>query len=71
MLRCFISLFYLVVQAIIVEFLGKFAKTEKLSWQLWLVSIGIGFIRLVAFPMADSKLKLYFENYVLQSSSYY
>ncbi|TYI12932.1 hypothetical protein ES332_A08G023500v1 [Gossypium tomentosum] len=39
----------IILQAIIVEFLGKFAKTEKLSWQLWLVSIGIGFI---SWPLA-------------------
>ncbi|KAE8697077.1 Calcium-transporting ATPase 12, plasma membrane-type [Hibiscus syriacus] len=38
-----------ILQAIIVEFLGKFAKTVQLSWQLWLVSIAIGFI---SWPLA-------------------
>ncbi|GKV20408.1 hypothetical protein SLEP1_g30539 [Rubroshorea leprosula] len=38
-----------VLQAIIVEFLGKFASTVKLSWKLWLVSIAIGFI---SWPLA-------------------
>lgn len=33
-----------VFQAIIVEFLGTFASTVPLSWQLWLLSILIGFI---------------------------
>ena len=46
------------LQVIIVQFLGKFAKTEPLSWKLWLISIAIGFVRLVAFTMADSKLKV-------------
>ncbi|OMO53213.1 Cation-transporting P-type ATPase [Corchorus capsularis] len=39
----------IVLQAIIVEFLGKFAKTVQLSWKLWLVSIAIGFI---SWPLA-------------------
>ncbi|KAJ4748002.1 Calcium-transporting ATPase [Rhynchospora pubera] len=38
-----------VLQAIIIEFLGKFTSTTRLSWQLWLVSIGIGF---VSWPLA-------------------
>ncbi|GLT28691.1 hypothetical protein SLA2020_036030 [Shorea laevis] len=38
-----------VLQAVIVEFLGKFASTVKLSWKLWLVSIAIGFI---SWPLA-------------------
>lgn len=38
-----------VLQAIIVEFLGKFAKTVKLSWELWLVSIAIG---VIGWPLA-------------------
>ncbi|KAL4383417.1 hypothetical protein GQ457_15G029490 [Hibiscus cannabinus] len=39
----------IILQAVIVEFLGKFAKTVQLSWQLWLVSIAIGFI---SWPLA-------------------
>lgn len=31
-----------VFQAVIVEFLGAFASTVPLSWQLWLFSIAIG-----------------------------
>lgn len=31
-------------QVIIVEFLGAFASTVPLSWQLWLLSILIGFV---------------------------
>ncbi|KAE8660295.1 Calcium-transporting ATPase 8, plasma membrane-type [Hibiscus syriacus] len=38
-----------ILQAVIVEFLGKFAKTVQLSWQLWLVSVAIGFI---SWPLA-------------------
>ncbi|KAL4384553.1 hypothetical protein GQ457_15G029500 [Hibiscus cannabinus] len=38
-----------ILQAIVVEFLGKFAQTVQLSWQLWLVSIAIGFI---SWPLA-------------------
>ncbi|KAJ3707985.1 hypothetical protein LUZ61_011690 [Rhynchospora tenuis] len=38
-----------VLQAIIIEFLGKFTSTVRLSWQLWLVSIGIAF---VSWPLA-------------------
>lgn len=33
------------LKALIIEFLGKFASTVKLSWKLWLVSIAIGFFR--------------------------
>ncbi|KAH7855495.1 hypothetical protein Vadar_025549 [Vaccinium darrowii] len=36
-------------QAIIVEFLGDFASTVPLSWQFWLLSIGIG---AVSMPIA-------------------
>ncbi|XP_031480261.1 calcium-transporting ATPase 5, plasma membrane-type-like isoform X2 [Nymphaea colorata] len=36
-------------QALIVEFLGKFASTVKLTWQLWLASIAIGFL---SWPLA-------------------
>ncbi|XP_021887883.1 putative calcium-transporting ATPase 11, plasma membrane-type [Carica papaya] len=31
-------------QAIIVEFLGTFARTVPLSWELWLLSVVIGFV---------------------------
>ncbi|XVF19075.1 hypothetical protein REPUB_Repub11eG0078900 [Reevesia pubescens] len=56
----------LILQVIIVEFLGKFAKTVQLNWKLWLVSIAIGFVRSVAFSMAYSKLKhIIFEIYFL------
>lgn len=33
-----------IFQVIIVEFLGAFASTVPLSWQLWLLCVGIGFI---------------------------
>ncbi|GLT45270.1 hypothetical protein SLA2020_191110 [Shorea laevis] len=36
-----------VFQAIIVEFLGNFATTVPLSWQLWLLSVAIGSVSLV------------------------
>lgn len=36
-------------QAIIVEFLGDFASTVPLSWQFWLLSIGLG---AVSMPIA-------------------
>nr|CAB3488184.1 unnamed protein product [Digitaria exilis] len=39
----------IILQALIVEFLGKFASTVKLSWQLWLVSIGLAFF---SWPLA-------------------
>ncbi|KAJ6804088.1 calcium-transporting ATPase 8, plasma membrane-type-like [Iris pallida] len=38
-----------VLQVLIVEFLGKFFKTTTLSWKLWLVSIAIAFI---SWPLA-------------------
>ncbi|KAJ6808296.1 calcium-transporting ATPase 8, plasma membrane-type-like [Iris pallida] len=38
-----------VFQVLIVEFLGKFFSTTKLSWKLWLVSIAIAF---VSWPLA-------------------
>ncbi|XP_073158558.1 calcium-transporting ATPase 10, plasma membrane-type-like [Henckelia pumila] len=38
-----------VLQVVIIFFLGKFASTIRLSWQLWLVSIAIGF---VSWPLA-------------------
>ncbi|XP_020109417.1 calcium-transporting ATPase 8, plasma membrane-type-like isoform X2 [Ananas comosus] len=37
------------LQVIIIEFLGKFTSTVKLTWKLWLVSIAIGF---VSWPLA-------------------
>ncbi|GAB2219094.1 hypothetical protein Droror1_Dr00006722 [Drosera rotundifolia] len=39
----------LVMQIVIVEFLGKFTSTARLSWKLWLVCIAIGF---VSWPLA-------------------
>ena len=38
-----------VLQALIVEFLGKFTSTTRLTWQLWLVSIGLAFF---SWPLA-------------------
>lgn len=37
------------MQILIVTFLGEFAHTVALSWQLWLASIAIG---LVSWPLA-------------------
>ncbi|XP_034695964.1 calcium-transporting ATPase 9, plasma membrane-type isoform X1 [Vitis riparia] len=37
------------LQIIIIEFLGKFTSTVKLSWKLWMVSLAIG---LVSWPLA-------------------
>ncbi|GMQ07308.1 hypothetical protein CsSME_00051556 [Camellia sinensis var. sinensis] len=34
-----------VLQVIIIMFLGKFTSTVRLNWKLWLVSIAIGFMR--------------------------
>ncbi|KAK9697194.1 hypothetical protein RND81_08G020600 [Saponaria officinalis] len=39
----------LILQIVIVEFLGKFASTIKLDWQLWIVCVVIGF---VGWPLA-------------------
>ncbi|KAI8565883.1 hypothetical protein RHMOL_Rhmol03G0295700 [Rhododendron molle] len=39
----------ILLQVIIVMFLGKFAGTVRLSWKLWLVSIAIG---IVSWPLA-------------------
>ncbi|XP_022854989.1 calcium-transporting ATPase 8, plasma membrane-type-like [Olea europaea var. sylvestris] len=39
----------LLLQVIIIMFLGKFASTVRLSWKLWLVSIAIGAI---SWPLA-------------------
>ncbi|TVU05043.1 hypothetical protein EJB05_48191 [Eragrostis curvula] len=38
-----------VFQILIIEFLGKFFKTVRLNWRLWLVSVAIGF---VSWPLA-------------------
>ncbi|BAS77262.1 Os02g0176700 [Oryza sativa Japonica Group] len=40
---------FVLCQVIIIEFLGKFTSTVRLSWKLWLVSVGIGF---VSWPLA-------------------
>ncbi|CAH2077539.1 unnamed protein product [Thlaspi arvense] len=39
----------IVLQVVIVEFLGTFASTIKLDWEMWLISIGIGSI---SWPLA-------------------
>ena len=39
----------LVLQILIIEFLGKFTSTVRLNWQLWLVCIGIG---IISWPLA-------------------
>ncbi|KAF7071600.1 hypothetical protein CFC21_076876 [Triticum aestivum] len=36
-----------VFQVVIIEFLGTFASTVPLSWQFWLVSVGLGSISLI------------------------
>ncbi|KAK1417096.1 hypothetical protein QVD17_26218 [Tagetes erecta] len=41
--------FTIILQVIIIMFLGKFTTTVRLSWQLWLVSIVIG---LISWPLA-------------------
>ncbi|URD91579.1 Cation transporting ATPase, C-terminus, partial [Musa troglodytarum] len=33
-----------VLQVLIIEFLGKFTSTVRLSWKLWLVSVAIAFV---------------------------
>jgi len=38
-----------VLQVLIIEFLGKFTKTVKLNWSMWLISIIIG---LLSWPLA-------------------
>lgn len=42
-----VMVFTVVFQVIIVEFLGTFASTVPLSWQLWLLSILIGAISMI------------------------
>lgn len=46
--RMFVSVVVIsiIFQDIMVESLNKFAKTTKLSWEQWLISIGIGFLSL-------------------------
>ncbi|KAF7806692.1 calcium-transporting ATPase 8, plasma membrane-type-like [Senna tora] len=39
----------LVLQIIIIEFLGKFTKTVRLNWKQWIISVVIGFI---GWPLA-------------------
>ncbi|KAJ1400645.1 P-type ATPase [Sesbania bispinosa] len=39
----------IVLQIVIIEFLGKFTKTVKLNWKQWLISVIIGFI---SWPLA-------------------
>ncbi|XP_074280695.1 calcium-transporting ATPase 10, plasma membrane-type-like [Silene latifolia] len=57
----------LILQIVIVEFLGKFASTVKLNWQLWLVCIAIGFVGWpLAFvgkfiPVPETPLSKYFK----------
>ncbi|XP_077222267.1 calcium-transporting ATPase 5, plasma membrane-type-like isoform X2 [Tasmannia lanceolata] len=41
--------FTLVVQILIIEFLGNFTKTVRLNWKLWLLSVFIGFL---SWPLA-------------------
>lgn len=38
-----------VMQVIIIEFLGKFTSTVRLNWKLWLVSVVIAFL---SWPLA-------------------
>ncbi|ONK69554.1 uncharacterized protein A4U43_C05F24190 [Asparagus officinalis] len=39
----------ILLQVLIIEFLGKFTSTVRLNWKLWLVSLAIGF---VSWPLA-------------------
>ncbi|XP_058068102.1 calcium-transporting ATPase 5, plasma membrane-type-like isoform X2 [Magnolia sinica] len=41
--------FTVILQVLIIEFLGKFMSTVRLNWKLWLVSIAIAFI---SWPLA-------------------
>ncbi|KAK8916917.1 Calcium-transporting ATPase 8, plasma membrane-type [Platanthera zijinensis] len=41
----------LVLQIMIMEFLGKFTSTVKLSWNLWMISVAIGFL---SWPLATA-----------------
>ncbi|MED6207560.1 Calcium-transporting ATPase 10, plasma membrane-type [Stylosanthes scabra] len=59
-----------VLQIIIIEFLGKFTKTVKLTWQQWLICVIIGFIswplavigKLI--PVPKKQLSDFFKNFV-------
>lgn len=57
----------LILQIVIIEFLGKFASTVKLNWKLWLVCAIIGVISwpLAAvgklIPVSDTPLSTYFK----------
>lgn len=39
----------LVLQILIIQFLGKFASTTRLNWKYWIISVVIGFI---SWPLA-------------------
>ncbi|PKU65343.1 Calcium-transporting ATPase 4, plasma membrane-type [Dendrobium catenatum] len=58
----------LVFQVIIVEFLGAFANTVPLSWQLWLLSVLIGSVSLIIavilkfIPVGSAKLPSHSHN---------
>lgn len=59
------------LQMLIIEFLGKFTSTVRLNWKLWLVSIGIG---IVSWPLAYfGKFipvpKVHFKDYFRKRSS--
>ncbi|KAJ8899044.1 hypothetical protein K2173_008875 [Erythroxylum novogranatense] len=41
--------FTLILQIILIQFSGKFTKTVKLNWKLWIISVVIG---LVSWPLA-------------------
>ncbi|KAL5149447.1 Calcium-transporting ATPase 8, plasma membrane-type [Glycine soja] len=64
-----------VLQIVIVEYLGKFTKTAKLNWKQWLISVIIAFIRLeylscarmltvilLLLPILSAGLLLWLEN---------
>ncbi|KAI3806579.1 hypothetical protein L1987_22488 [Smallanthus sonchifolius] len=59
----------IVFQIIIVEFLGTFASTVPLDWELWLLSIGIGFVSmpiavvLKCIPVEKSVVKQHHDGY--------
>ncbi|KAM3267793.1 calcium-transporting ATPase 9, plasma membrane-type [Capsicum chacoense] len=56
-----------VLQIIIIQFLGNFTKTVRLSWQLWMVSLVIGIIswplaaagKFIPVPKTPVAIKLY------------
>ena len=41
-------------QILIIQFLGKFFKTVRLDWRLWLVSVAIGIVRYAAKNITTS-----------------